>query len=641
MSPLFDLFWKLYHWLLRLVDPTHPISLALRAEQALAQQRWGLAFDLSNAALKKREDLGPAYFMRGVARLHLDDYRGAVHDLNRFVALTEEPPPAVYYWRGRLHAQQAEWAMALADFDRVLDATPDDPELHYWRAYVYWRREEWEKMRGALERLEALSPDNPLSWELRAHLLFHDGAFDEAEVLYSRAMDVSGDTPDLRYNRSLTRRYLGHYEPAKEDLQAILEMEPNRLWVHLELNDYALEAGEYQDALQHARAAVALDQDSFEARLSEAATLVAMGENEQARERLQAMRMEFAGQPLVEQLYGDLLASEGEAEAAIECYRRVLELEPDNHVVRLKLAGELISLQRYEEAQQAIEQVLEMEPENVDAYATRADLYRYNNEPDAMRADLDHLLTLDPQNAWALAFRAAHSQWLGDLKDAQANYDAALVADSHQAWIWAFRGQFHLRSGQLAAGRDDFQRAITLDPEDPWIRRQWAYLLSESGHHDKAAEVLDCLVADYPDDGFARLARCELHLLMEQWDAAEAQLEAIVEAEHELSWLAHAALAVFSEGDDKRRHLALADEQRPAPVFWGITPATVLAQQALVAWQREDTVAAETLLRQAKAQREPGERVWRGLCPLLKRLDAQPLLEQLENQDCTAEHDED
>nr|MBA3532060.1 hypothetical protein [Ardenticatenales bacterium] len=110
MLSLTDTLWTLYHWLLRQLDPTHPVSLAIRAEEALGRKEWGTAFDLSNSALKKRLDFTPAYFVRGLARLQLDDYAGALHDLNRFLALVEEPPALVYYWRGRIYAQKGEWA---------------------------------------------------------------------------------------------------------------------------------------------------------------------------------------------------------------------------------------------------------------------------------------------------------------------------------------------------------------------------------------------------------------------------------------------------------------------------------------------------------------------------------------------------
>lgn len=633
MFSLTDTLWSLYHWLLRWVDPAHPVALALRAEEALGRKEWGTAFDLSNLALKKRLDFSPAYFVRGLARLQLDDYGGALHDLNRFLSLVEEPPTLVYYWRARIYAQKGEWTLALADFDRVLASTPDDPQLHYWRAYLFWQRQEWERMRESLARLEALSGENLLTWELRGHLLLHEERYEEAERAYSQALARGGESPDLLYNRALARRQRGHHEAARRDLERILSLDRHNPWVHLELSNFAFALGDYDYSLHHAQAALALEPTLVEARISEAATLIALEQPVEARVCLEALHEEYPEEPLVAQLYGDVLAELGEGQAAIECYHAALLYEPENHTLQLRLAGELINRGRYAEAEALIEEVLEAEPHHEEAHATRADLYRYTNRPDAMRDDLDFLLILDPSNAWALTFRAAHRQWQGDEAGALADYSAALTADSSEAWIWAFRGQFYMRQRQYAAARNDFQQAITLDPEDPWIRRQWAALLHRSGQSERAAEILDCLTDDFPSDGHAFLFRAELHLAAGAWDDACLALQRIVAAEHELAWLAHAILAAFAEDSARAEYLALAERLRPAPTFWGVTPATVLAQQSLLSWLNGREQEAETTLRAALAALEPGEQPWCGLRPLFAYLEALPLLRILDEKE--------
>lgn len=626
MLALTDAIWIVYRWGLRLFDPNHPVSLAIRAEEAMGRQQWGVAFDLSHSALRKRADFAPAFFLRALSRLHLDDYQGALHDLNRFLSLVDEPPGVVYYWRGWIYAHKEEWALALADFDRLLGESPDDPQLHYWRSYVFWQRQEWDKMGRSLERLEALTPSNPLAWELRGHLLLHEGAFEGAEEAYTRAMGGGWENPDLRYNRAVARRHLGRHQEARADIEAIFGMDPDNLWAHLELGNFAFAAANYDEALRHARAAITLDPTFFEARVSEAATLMAMEADSEARTCLEALRQDFPNEPLVEQLYGDLLAEADDGLAAIESYRAALRQEPDNHAVRVKLASELVGLEQYGEAETELATALAADPEFADAYAARADLYRVTNDPAAMRADLDRLLTLRPDDAWALAFRAAHRQWQGEIDGALADYGAALAADASEAWIWAFRGQLHLRRGNFRAARDDFQRAITLAPEDPWIRRQWAYLLFRCGHPTRAAEVLDCLLEDELEDGFARLFRADLHLLAGQEAEATRHLHHLITEAHELAWLAHAALAVLTEGEARAAHLAAADEERPEPRYWGITPATVLAQQSLVHWLRDEPEAAKSSLREAIAALEFGEMPWLALAPLFERLEAAPLL---------------
>jgi tetratricopeptide (TPR) repeat protein len=297
----------------------------------------------------------------------------------------------------------------------------------------------------------------------------------------------------------------------------------------------------------------------------------------------------------------------------------------------VRLAEALVALDQFEEAERELTIVMASGEAREEALAARADLCRFTNRPHEMAADLDQLLALDPENAWALAYRAAYRHWTGDCASALTDYNAALEVDSSQPWIWAFRGLFHLRFGRTNAARDDFQRAITLDPEDPWIRRQWADLLRECKQALLAAEVLECLIEDHPEDGYARMARAELHLLAGEWPEAEAQLTWLVEQTHDLAWLAHAALAALTtEPESRAPHLAAAGALRPAPTFWGISPALVLAQRALLACLEGDEAAAATLLAEAGSVREPGEPLWHGLRPLLTRLEAVDLLAVLD-----------
>ncbi|MGB0384906.1 MAG: tetratricopeptide repeat protein [Ardenticatenaceae bacterium] len=638
MLPISDAIWTTYRWGLRFLNPSHPVSLAMRAEEALNKEQWDVAFDLSHAALLKQPDFGPAFFVRALGRLHLDDYCGALYDLNRFLALVEEPPPVAYYWRGWIYTHKEEWSLALVDFDRVLASGADDAQLHYWRTYVFWQREQWDKMRDALARLEAVSPNNAPAWELRGHLRLHEGAYSEAEVAYTRAMADGWDNPDLRYNRAVARRYLGRHAEAMSDIEAIFSMDPDNLWAHLELSGLALLNGDYEQALHHARRASVLNPEFFEGRISEAAALMAMGSHDQARGLLELLRQKFPDEIVVDQLLGDLLSEKNENGAAAESYYRALQKDPDHHTIRLKLASEFMALTRYDEALAQVMWVLEEDPDCEDGYATRADLYRLTNQPAAMRADLDRLLELNPYHAWALTFRAAHRQWLCDLNGALKDYNAALMADNSEAWIWAFRGQFHLRTKRYQAARKDFQMSIMLSPEDPWIRRQWADLLLRCGHADRAADVVSCLIEDEPDDGFARLFRAELHLMAEEWQAAQKQFQIIVQSDHELAWLAHAALAVFVQGEQKEHHLRLAKNARPEPTYWGMTPAIVLGQRALVAWQSGQYATAEVLLREATERLEPGEIPWQALHPLFTYLCAYPLLILLDEYQWEQEH---
>lgn len=622
-----DLGWTLYHRALCLLLPRHPTTLTLRAERALENEAWGQAFDLSHAALRRRPERAEPLYLRGVARLHLDDYDGAFADLSRFLSLVPAPPAIVYFWRGWIYAQREEWRLAQSDFERLRRADPDEPLAQYWLAYVAWQRRDWARMEEALTHFRTLQPGNPLGAELSGHLHLQRGEVEEAESAYSRALAHGRLTTDLLYNRAVARRQLGRGGAAREDLRRVLALEPHNPWAHIQLCQDALERDEPAAALEHARLARRYGAADIEAWLCEAGALMAGQEWQAAHEVLEKIDGRFPENPRVAAWQGDVLLALERPEAALQAYHRALRLAPTEAGHRLAVAETLIALKRFPEAAPHLDEILHAAPDHPGALAARADLYRHTNRPDAMRADLDRLVAAEPDHGWALIFRAVHRAWSGDETGAAADFDAALAAEGGQGWMWAFRGRFHVHGGRLDRARADFGRAITLDPEDPWIRRQWALFLQRRGATARAAQVLDCLVADHPDDDFARLARAHLALEEGAPAAATPHFIAIAARDGPLAWLAHAALAAY--GGARTRHLARAKALRPTPTFWGASPALVAAQRALCHWLEDEPEAAGRALDEAVTLLEPGERLWPALVPLLQELQATPLLERV------------
>jgi tetratricopeptide (TPR) repeat protein len=625
MTAVHDALWTVYRLAVRLI-PHHPAALTMKAEDALGHQAWGHAFDLSHEALNRRPDFPPALFVRGVARLHLDDYRGALYDFNHYISRVEQPPSVVYYWRARLYISRDEWTLAQRDFERILDLSRYNPHILYWYAFVLWQRRDWAKLESTLSQLERIDPTSGGLWELRGHHWLSRGNDFLAERAYTRALSFGANSPDLYYNRATARRHMGDLEGARCDVQAIFATDPYNPWAHVEMSTLAFTEGDYDLALEHARTAKQVAPTLFEAQFCMAASYAALGNHEEAIELLYAIRRQFPNQPKADSLLGDLLAEDGQSAAAASLYEAVLEADPENRGVQLKLAGEWLALDAFDDAEMLLNALLAEKEDCPDAHSLRADLYRYTNRPAEMRADLDRLIALDPDDASAYAYRAIHRCFVGDMRGAKADLDKGLEIDGHDGWVWAYRGMWQLRDGNLRAAREDFQQAITLAPENAWIRRQWANYLLQSGYSAKAGYILDALIADDPDDGFARLLRAEVHLLLGELSAAEKQCFAIIEGGQETAWLAHTILASLSNNARIRsRHLRQAETLRPEATFWGVSEAMVLAQESLMLWLKGDAKGAESTLQKAIHACKPGEPIWRALPPLFTLLEADTL----------------
>jgi tetratricopeptide (TPR) repeat protein len=68
-----------------------------------------------------------AYWLMGDCYFNLTDYRNAIGEYTRAIAI--EPDPVVYTTRGRAYLLAEEFNLAINDFTRVLDTDPANAEV--------------------------------------------------------------------------------------------------------------------------------------------------------------------------------------------------------------------------------------------------------------------------------------------------------------------------------------------------------------------------------------------------------------------------------------------------------------------------------------------------------------------------------
>jgi tetratricopeptide (TPR) repeat protein len=176
---------------------------------------------------------------------------------------------------------------------------------------------------------------------------------------------------------------------------------------------------------------------------------------------------------------GDEKYEADEFEAAIDCYDRAIELDPEDASGYYKrgrayssLAQHLQIVGEYEQAPPAFEQAfadltraIELEPDHALAYYKRATAYEMSGQPERSLPDFDRAAELDPEYRRTFRNRGNAHLKLEEFEKAVEDYTRTLELKPDSEHTYSNRGTARAKLGQYEEALADFTEAIDLAPD--------------------------------------------------------------------------------------------------------------------------------------------------------------------------------
>jgi Tfp pilus assembly protein PilF len=275
---------------------------------------------------------------------------------------------------------------------------------------------------------------------------------------------------------------------------------PDPAWSTLDAAYKALNAHEYDAAIDGFRRALEISPKRGDIHKDLAYTLLKTGENEAARDEFgEAMRLDPADDHVA-------------MEYAFLCYETKQQAEARRIFDRIRRKGNVTAEQAFQNIDRPLAEgiarwtkALESEPDNFSAHRELATLAEQRDE---LKLAAEHY-----EKAWRI--KPAERELLLDLGrvwrelDATEKSDAALLAASRGA-----QPRVRERAMELLPAHypyvNEFKRALELDPANVDLRRELAYLYLEMGDGVEADREFEVLHRQAPDD---RLSTAQLGLL--------------------------------------------------------------------------------------------------------------------------------
>jgi tetratricopeptide (TPR) repeat protein len=163
----------------------------------------------------------------------------------------------------------------------------------------------------------------------------------------------------------------------------------------------------------------------------------------------------------------------GELEQAVRIFQKTLEMDPDNVVMRSKLAEVYVRLGKKAEAWQI--------------FTAAAETLRARGQLEGAETILQRMLALDPENSYALLMRGRTALDSGDASAAIEYLEKVADLDSHPEGLAALFSAY-LQNGRLPEARVLAGKLLTVH-NDPSAVYRCAEALSASGQYEEALQV--------------------------------------------------------------------------------------------------------------------------------------------------------
>lgn len=221
----------------------------------------------------------------------------------------------------------------------------------------------------------------------------------------------------------------------------------------------------------------------------------------------------------------EVLSLLNRSEEALQCYRRVLDVDRNNRQAWFERANLLFGLGRLADAIDALREVLRIEPSKAADIVVKAEQLRRDGHPNEAAILYQAILDANPAEMRSLLGLGDTLLDLGDSDAAEALFTRALGKNAQNPPILFRKGELLERKGRWGAAIQYYNRAIALQWNfvNPWLAK--AQILLKNDRVPEALESFDKVISFDSKNTEAWAGKARAHAALGDPEAAAAALE--------------------------------------------------------------------------------------------------------------------
>jgi tetratricopeptide (TPR) repeat protein len=415
--------------------------------------------------------------------------------------------------RGDELFQVQRYREAIAAYEKVIRANPDDYVAWFKRGITLENLQQFEAALEAYDRVLTLQPDDYLAWFKRGKVCENLCRFESALTCYEKVVQLKPENYWAWHDRGKVLENLHRFEESVKAYGRAVQIKPNfqlavesrkRLLSQLKQVDALYDLQHYDEAIASCDQAIEQNPDDGLAWLMRGMALENQQNYEQAivaYDRVVQIQPEDA---LAWFKRGAVLQNLGRSEEALTCYDQVLKFQSDHYWAWHDRGKVLEALQQFEEAMRSYDQAVQIKPDLQAAIDSRQRILNVLHQGNPISEEDSTVL---PTSESEIQASDDYGTWfqkgqvlekLHHYTEAVMAYNKAMQLNPHDPEVLRWRGNvlFSLKRYEEAIG--SYDKAIQLQPRNPHLWCCLASSLIKLKRYQEAAVCFDKAVQLQP-----------------------------------------------------------------------------------------------------------------------------------------------
>lgn len=241
---------------MRTVAQVNAEQVLIIGQNVLSMDDYMLSIQYFNQAIKAKPYLAEPYFFRALAKLQLEDFKGAEEDAtlsmerNKFRTDT-------YRLRGFARQQMGLDSLAVLDYSAGLRYNPRDRYMLYFKAVALTEMKHYAEADSSFNTLLTMFPGFEEGLAARGRLLALEGDTVAAMTSLDKAVSVGAKSINTFLLRAELNSKLKKWDDALKDMDNAIKLEPrepdlylNRAYVRYNMDDFFGAMADYNYAIE-------------------------------------------------------------------------------------------------------------------------------------------------------------------------------------------------------------------------------------------------------------------------------------------------------------------------------------------------------------------------------------------------------
>jgi tetratricopeptide (TPR) repeat protein len=334
--------------------------MIMQTQQMLVNGDYINAIKLANEIVIVRPHLYEPFFLRGVSKFYLEDYYGALTDLDKAVELKTNSPNA-YHYRALTRERMSDFDGALRDFKQALYQNPNNSDIFLNRAITYLYLEQFYNAISDCNRAIQLDPKMQRAFLIRGAAKTGLNDFIDALNDYNQAINLNRFDANAYLRRGMVRYELMDLDGAIADFNEAIILNDENTYAYFSRAIVNAELNKLEEALADLNKVLEIEPYNS----------------------LTYFRRAI--------IYSDL----NEIDKSIEDYNRVARINPDNLMVYFNRGNLYLQKEQFKYAIADFTSAIEIYPDFLDAYSNRAIAKSQLNDTKGATIDYDKARELE------------------------------------------------------------------------------------------------------------------------------------------------------------------------------------------------------------------------------------------------------